>query len=250
MPRFQDRRSGNLIDQYPVPETRNKSDLQAEVVDIETVSGLTDGELEALIVLGQANFHTADEFRAHINDVKDRVLQQIRLWELDTQVINFDELIATFLYFDPALNGAVESVCGEELGNEATEVLQNSGKWRHNTNHTHEIVLDLGNPEVLDAINIPLEVGANNSHQLRNVDVFAAKLLSNIDELQNQMLTSVDFVNVGADNIHVFVNPKGGSTKKARYVKLTNIDTDHPTNIIRVREILVRVIPRFFFDEE
>lgn len=247
MPEFQHRVGAQNIDQYSEPLRINKTTLQAEVVDLDAAIALSDPQLNSLITLSALSKTNAQDLRDFWTDLKEKTQQRIRIWELDTQVLAFSEILPTFLHFDVALGGAVQSFCGEEVADPATNVLAALNKWAHLVNEQHSITLDLGNPEVIDAINIPIEVAANNAHQLRGVDVFAAKVLANIDDPINKMITAFDFATVGSDNIKVFLNPKnGGTTKRARFVKLVNIDTDNPTNNMRIKEILVRVLPKFF----
>ena len=245
MAKFQNRVGGENIDQYAVPLRRNKTTLQAEIVDIDTVLALTDGELEAVIKLGTLNFFTAQDFRDNITDIKEKTQQQIRLWELGTQIISFNDILPTYLFFDTALGGAVQSKCGEEVGNPATNVLTSGSKWVHLLDEPHEIVLDLGNPEVIDGIAVRIDAGVNASHQLRGVDVFAAINLGGIDNISNQILVAQDFATLDDNNEVSFPQ-----NKKARYVKLTNIQTDDAQNKMRIKNIKVRVIPKFFGEGE
>lgn len=244
MAKFQDRKGGQNIDQYNAGADRNKTNLEADLVDIDSLLAIPDADLQLLIDDGGTRFDDVTEYKDGLRNTRGQIVQQIRLWQMDTQVLQFDEIVPSLLLFDPGLGGAVVSKCGEEVGNEATGVLQNAGKWFHLFDHSHEIVLDLGNKEVIDAVSIPLQAGDSDDHQLRGVDVYAAGSLAKIDDTENLMLTAVDFATLDDDNIQAFA-----ASKKARYLKLTNIDTDDGTNKLRIKKICVRVIPKFFGEE-
>lgn len=245
MPKFQDRVGPENLDQYDKPLRRNKTALEATVDDLDITLALTDPQLQSVINALEFSMQTAAELRVSLLDDRQAFVQQLRLYELDTATLSFDELQATYLLFDTAFGGAVVSKCGEEAGDPAVNVLANVDKWAHLFDHTHEIVLDLGSEETIDGISIPIEAGSNATHQLRGVDVFAAKNANKIDDAENKMLTAVDFATVGGNNEHLF-----GSQKKARYVKITGFTTDNPGNNMRIKSILVRVVPKFFKEEE
>ena len=245
MPKFQDKIGGNRFDQYGVPDQRLKDALAAEVVTIDAALTVPETTIDQILsIAAERSATTGAAVLSELQDRRNKRQQQIRLWELSTQQIIFEEPIATLLRFDPALGGAVQSVCGEEVGNEAVGVLTDGGKWNHLLDEPHSIVLDLGNPEVFDAVGVSIDAGVNTSHLLRGVDVFASIGLSGIDDPANQILTAVDFATLDSDNLTVLA-----SNKKARYVKLTNITTDNPQNSLRVKCIKVRVVPKFFGEE-
>lgn len=242
--RFQHKVGGNIIHQHERPIVLDKALAIQNIIDTDTLLLLSDQEI--LLFFESLSIPlTASEYRQALQDQKEEYQRTVRLWEMDTVQIILDELQPTWLLFDPNLGGAVQSVCGEEVGNEASNVLLENTKWAHLFDHAHEIVLDLGNPETIDGIAIRIDAGVNASHQLRGVDVFAAKALSQIDNPDNQMLSGVDFATLDDDNQILF-----GRTKRARYVKLTNITTDMGGNQLRVKNIKVRVVPKFFKEPE
>lgn len=240
--KFQDRIGANIIHQHEDPLILDKAATEQIVANLDFLISLSDSEVGILLAaLAPTIYETAEDFRSALQDQKEAYQRVIRLWEMSTLPLTIDEIQPTWLLFDPALGGAVQSVCGEEIGNEAVNVLEQNTKWAHLFDHSHEIVLDLGNPETIDGISIEIDAGVNSSHQLRGVDVFASQALGQIDNPDNQMLSGVDFATLDDPNIQLF-----GRNKRARYVKLTNITTDAGANQLRVKNIKVRIVPRFF----
>lgn len=244
MPRFQDRVSKNNIDQYE-PKRINKDDLTTEIENIDAVLDLTDAQFVALSELGvlSPTFSTVDEMRAAMTNLREKKQQRIRLWELDTQPITYDNLVPTLVLFKPKLSGSVVSVCGEEVGLLASNVLQNGGKWGHDQNHSHEIVLDLGNSETIGGVGVDIDLDTDTQHKLRSVDVYAAKSVGGLNRASNMVLSGTDFATEDSDNLATFAQ------KKARYVKFTNIDTDDGSNSLKVKAFKVRVVPKFFGED-
>lgn len=245
MPKFQDKVGAENIDQYDKPLRRNKTALEATLTDLDVTLALTDPQLQSVINALEFSMQTAAELRVSLLDDRQAYVQQLRLFQLDTVALEFDELQPTYLLFDATLGGAVTSKCGEEVSDPAANVLGNAGKWAHLFDHSHEIVLDLGSEETIDGISIPIEAGSNATHQIRGADVYAAKALNKIDDAENKMLTAVDFATVDDNNEHLF-----SGEKKARYVKLTGYTTDNVNNNMRIKSILVRVVPKFFKEAE
>ena len=240
--KFQERIGPNKLHQHDSPRTLVKDEILLALTQTNLIEALSDEELAIFVeIFDPSRYATVADVRNALAEYRDILQRAIRLWELDTQAVVIDEIQPTFLLFDPALNGAVHSVCGEEVGNEAVNVLEENGKWAHFVNEPHEIILDLGNRETIDAISVRIDAGVNASHILRGVDVFASIHENQITNLDNQVLSGVDFATLDDDNIHEF-----GQNKRARYVRLTNITTDDVENKLRVKNIKVRIVPRFF----
>ena len=243
MAKFQHRIGGQQIDQFS-KSTINKTELQNEIADLDAVIALPDATLDGVLATLPGDFADAAAYRNFVQDRRDLKAQQVRLWELDTQQLIKDEIVATLVRFDPTLGGAVDSFCGEEVGNEAAKCLTVAGKWQHAVDEQHSIVLDLGNPETIDAVGVHIDAGVNPTHQLRNVRVSASKAKVNLDD--NVVVASADFATLDSDNLTLL---DGGAKKKARYVRFDNIDTDNANNNMRVAYFLVRVVPKFLNEE-
>lgn len=243
MPRIIDRVGAENLDHYEAPLRYNKTTEEAAITDLQVILDLTDAQLTPLLPFITPGVNSVAEFRSFITAERQGKIRIVRQWSLDTVTLELEDLISTYLLFDTALGGAVQSKCGEEVSGPATNVLANAGKWAHLTDEAHSIVLDLGTDETIDGISIPIEAGANATHQLRGVNVNAAKALPKIDDTENRVLTDVDFATVDAANEITF------PSHRAQFVKLSNITTDHNSNSLRIGSILIRVNPKFFGEE-
>lgn len=141
---------------------------------------------------------------------------------------------------------AVESFCGEDVGEEAVQSIDgvNSTKWKHTADERHSIIYLLRSyPKKISKIRFRYNATEPVTEQLANVDVHAAKNLAKIDDAENILETGINItwpIGQGAIWVeHTLANKKAN----ARYIKLL-MDTAHASNTLQMREFAVWVETR------
>lgn len=221
------------------PEPYNKTD---DITERDRLQAILDADVairtELAVCLGSSDLQSFDDFiQDEIDDIKDR----LDYYDYDTRAHNMTVMDGA--WFSP---DSVNSVLGEDVGNEATKSidLNTVTFWRDSTNHQHVIIYQLRDyAKKISKIRFFYGAGLSARERLNNMDVHAAKAVNNIDNPENILETGINITWPGVGG--AFVEHTLASKKnKARYVKLVIDDTDNGNNQCQIREFEVWVEAR------
>lgn len=252
--RFYERLNGTKIRLWQVVAKFDKDTLSGDVSELTELLSLSDGAKEQLIeksldLLGsnpdpeQTQIENFDESRQKL---KEQYQDLLDYWDMDRlPASGIEEIVDSYIDLSKINQGSgalIYSVCGEDGSNPSG--LAVDGKtgthWQHSVDELHSITIDLNYPKTIGGIRfwIPND---NAPFQLRNVVLRGSQNINMIDNENNLIASGIDFTGDGSYSEYEFV-----SNKKLRYLKLENISTDHGSNTIRIREIELKSIHKFY----
>jgi len=251
--RFYEKVGGNQIRIWQIIESFQKDELKGDIDELKELESLSDGAKQQLIdnssdLLGNNPDVTKTplEIFDTINRKKKQKLQDLLdYWVMDTiPASGLDDIQTSWIDLSKLAqnSGAViKSVCGEDVGDDAIKAVNGSlvGFWQHDLDEQHSITIDLTYPKVIDAIRLWIP-NTNTQFQLTGVDIRGATSITGL--ANNLLATNISFSGDGQWVAHVF----SGGKKRIRYIRLENINTNHAQNEIRVREIELRALTKFF----
>ncbi len=140
------------------------------------------------------------------------------------------------------------SLCGEEIGQEATKAIDGNSAtfWRHSTDHPHVIIFKL-REHTKQIVAFRLLYGANESarERLNDITIRAAKGLANIDDPDNLLEAGINITYPTGIVVDTLVEHTLAKKKnKARWIKVEIGNTDNGQNQAQIREIEFRVETR------
>lgn len=142
---------------------------------------------------------------------------------------------------------SVESFCGEEVGQEASRMVDNNDAtfWRHATNETHILTFLLrGYPKKIERIRFRYGAGESARERLNDITVKAAKGLANLDNPENTLETGINIAWPTGAGLTWVEHTLASKKLKARYVKIEIGNTDNGSNQAQIREFQVWVATR------
>lgn len=218
-----------------------EADDNAELTDITAIQAL--GDSARTYLAGEVGMSLAD----YDKDLQDRE------WELRER-LDYYSVYATRLesltvadgaWFSPV---AVDSSCGEEIGQEASKSVDgnNATFWRHATNHQHSIVYELRSyPKKISKIRFRYGAGESARERLNNMDVHASRGIANIDKPAKILETGINISWPTPGDVWV-EHTLAKKANSIRYIKLVIDDTDNGSNQIQIREFEVWVETKDF----
>lgn len=241
--KFWERLSGSRIQFYKDPLDLRIEDVDAKILEIQTILALDDS-VKALIAAGnpaltEAQFNEAFEDElAEIADQRDY---------FDNSNVTIQEVIDVidFRWMSPAdmslAPGVIVSFCGEEVANPAINAIDGVAgqNWQHDVDEIHELVIDLGYRKRIDGIRIKNTASPGNPLLLSGVQVFVANGINGLDNPANQVGVDLTFLDPND-------NDRTLTTKTGRYIKIQIGSTAHGSNHITIRDIEFRTRPRTF----
>lgn len=221
------------------PELFTLANDNAALTDNLEIQGLSDDLRQILgACLGYDTLAFYDDFlRDEEFDIRDR----LDYYSYDTRVES--PTVADGAWFTPI---AIESVCAEDVGNEAVDIIDENTAtfWRDSTNHQHVIVFELrAYTKKISKIRFFYGAALSARERLNNVDVHASKALANIDNAGNILETGINIAWPGVGGVYV-EHTLASKKNKARFVKLVIDDTDNGNNQAQIREFQVWVETR------
>lgn len=240
--KFWEKITNTEIQFYDEPQDLVTTSIDTQIEDLQELLGLPSSAKE-IIVQSNPAIATEAEFDALFQGDLDRLSDQRDYFgaQAVTVVDNID--VIDHRWMSPADlsvgSGTIESVCGEEVGNEAINAIDGTTttNWQHDINAVHVIVIDLGYPKRIDGIRIRNAAVPNGATQLSGVDVDVAITVANLDDPSNRVGTALEFTDPGDNDRNLTIH-------NGRYVRLTIASTGHAQNNITLREIELRTKPR------
>lgn len=229
--------AGTDLGIFDDPGIFNKTTDLGLLADVEEIQALADSIRTLLATCAGISLADYDTILA---DKFDMLSERLDYYDYSTVVKN--TTVMDGAWFTPIL---VDSFCGEDGANVADNSIDgtNNTNWRHNFNHRHSIVYELrGYPKKIEKIRFRYGAGLLNREQLSNLDVRAARELSNIDEPSNLLESGINITWPLVGN--VFVEHTLATKKnQGRYIKL-EFDTAQGSNDMQMREFAVWVTTR------
>lgn len=204
----------------------------ADVVAIQAADDLVRAELAF------CKGSTLEDYDAFLEELFDRLSDRIDYYTYDTAVQNTTYYEGA--WFSP---DSIESVLGEDVGNEADKSIDGNTVtfFRDSQNHQHEIIFQLRDyPKKISKIRFFYGIGESARERLNNMDVHAAAGIGNIDNPENILETGINIAWPTPGDVwveHTLAQKKA----RARYIKLVIDDTDNGNNHAQIREFEVWV---------
>lgn len=231
--------AGSDLGVFDDPGIYNKTQDIADLAIVTEQQALANSIRTLLAV---CNLQTLAEYDEMLSDLFDELSERIDYYDYNTTVKN--TTVMTGAWFSPT---EIQSVLGEDLGNEATKSIDgnNTTFWRDSTNHQHVIIFKLRDyPKKISKIRFRYGAGESARERLNNMDVHASKGIANIDNAENILETGINISwPVAAGEVwveHTLATKKN----RARFVKLVIDDTDNGQNQAQIREFEVWVETR------
>lgn len=201
-----------------------KADLQAELTYLEELQALS---LEAR-TLSNCSELTREDYDDFILDQIERIKDILDFFDYDTKVVNLT--VANGAWFKME---AVESFCGEEVGQEATlSIDDDTGTfWQHNVDHAHEITWRLRTYRKRIS-KVRVYLGTNARSKLENLDIYAANSIGGLTLPSNLAVTGASVATEDAWNEIEFTTEQIG-----RYVRFAGFDSQNTLDQARIREV-------------
>lgn len=228
---------GDQLRLYIDPEEYSEANDQAALAEIQEIEALSDN---VRAQLGLCNgFGNLADYDEHLEEKRFEIEDRLDYYSYDnrTETLN----VRDGAWFSPE---AIESFCGEDGSDPAANSIDgnNSSVWRHSANERHSIVYRLRSyPKKITRVRFRFNVSLPVIEQMVNLDIRAAKALSQIDEPRNllEQGLNIDWGLVGGWVEHTLATPKFN----ARYIKL-EFDTNQVNGHGQIREFEVRVETR------
>lgn len=240
--KFIERENNTTLNAFDAPRALDKDEGDARILEIQDI--LDDPSYKkSLMISGVPAASSEEEFdalhEAELNVLADQA--DFYSNETVTVVESFDAI--DYRWMTPAdLNlgpGVIESFCGEEVSNPASNAIDglNNTNWQHDLDHEHEIVIDLGYIKRIDGIRINLTASPAVPLQLSGVQVYVAGTVAKLADANSHVGVDLEFTD-GGDNDRTL------TIRNGRYIKIVVGSTGHGSNHITVRDIQFRMKPR------
>lgn len=210
------------------------------LLDVLELKGLSDGQRAE--VGACRGFETLAAYDQQLDDEENEVRDRLDYYAYDTVVKNVT--VADGAWFTPI---GVQSVCGEETGQEATESIDgdDASFWRHSTDEQHVVIYELrGHPKKISKIRFRYGAAESARERLNNMDVHAARAVANLDDPENILETGINIAWPTGAGLTWVEHTLASKKNKARFIKLVIDDTDNGNNQIQIREFQVWVETR------
>lgn len=253
--RFYERLNANKIRIWQVTTEFDFETVKGDISELKELIELSDGAKEQLVLKSPELAGTMPDPEKSIvenfdevNEKKREQLQNVLdYWDMDRiPASGIEEVVDSYIDLSKINQGSgalIESFCGEELLNPASNAIngQNGNHWEHILDGPHFITIDFNYVKTIDAVRVWIP-NNNAPFKLRDVVLKGSQNINQIDNEGNIIASGVDFT--GDNSWAEFEFP--GGNKKMRYLRMENMSTDHILNTIRIREIEVRSIVKFY----
>ena len=252
---FYERKSGTKILRWQVIEEIDKDTLSGDIAEIKELEALADGTKQQLVntasnLLGPNPDQTKTDiqnFDANQKKKREKFQDILDYWDYDRlPASGIDEIQASWIDLGKLVEGSgavIESACGEDVGFEATRAIDGAvgSHWSHGVDERHSITVDLNYPKIIDGIRLWIP-STTTRFQLSDVVIRCAASIGGINSPANLVASGIAFA--GDGNYAEYMFP--GGNRRARFIRLENMQTDHASNFIRIREIELHAKVKFF----
>lgn len=225
--RFYEPQSGDLA-LWKDPGLYVKVDLEAELAALEELIALSP-EARAL-ANGELDREDWDEWS---DQQRTRLKDLIDFFDYENKNLSLN--VKDGADFTPV---AVESFCGEEVGQEADLTIDglNNTFWEHREDHVHDIVWQLRDyKKRMESLEV--RIGSSVRNLLTGVDIYIADNIPALSQPNRLVASGVDFVVPNSWETVDF-----GSKWNGKWIRFANFGSQHASNEIRIQEIKVRVV--------
>ena len=234
--KFWERMSANKVRFYGTPADYHKDELLADIAELRAVLDVP-GSVKEIMVAAMPMVDTIEAFDKGYQSEIGRLADMVDYFGYESE----EETISTFSFgwmspADMALGPAtVVDVCCEEIGNEAAGAIDGVGSntWKHQENHAHHLVLDLGYNKRIDGIRFKKTASPPAATDLIGVDVRVAGGLAGLEH--PEALVGSDLMADRPGDNDFMLTPRTG-----RKVKITVNSTGAGNNSITIRDIEFR----------
>lgn len=241
--KFWEKLNNNRIQFYDEPADFIKADLEAELVEAQSILALPDN-LKMLLAGNNPGFESEDDFTDHYEGIIADLAERLDYYDHDT--VDETVTVITDTWLSPAdakLGPAiVVDVCGEEATYEAVNAIDgaNGTQWRHDANEVHVLTFDWGYKKRFNGMRFSLPATSPNVRMyLTDFDLRIAGNLNGLDDPANEVITGGAMAGTETGDVDFMFSNKNG-----RYVRLTVNATAHTNNNVRIREILLQAVAR------
>lgn len=240
--KFWEQESATELRFYTDPAVFILADVTARIAELQANLALPDHQKALMTV--PAGVQTNAEFDQFFTDELELLADIADFFAYAPRIETLN--VADFAWMSPADltlgPGTIDSVCGEEIGNEAVLAIDGvpaGSNWQHDTDHAHSITIDLGYTKRLDGIRFDLPASPGAALILHGIDVYVAKKLANLPDNQ---------VGFGLD---MGVSPSGPidfnlTAHNGQFIQIDVASTDHASNHITIRDLEFRMRTRTF----
>lgn len=215
------------------PTIYTKADIPGDITTLEAILALSDDAKTWIISQSRTLYQSISDFNDAVQDEVDKLKDILDYFDYvtkNTTITNYDGMWMT--------PEAVESVCGEDTGQEATLSIDgtNSTYWEHDVNEAHEIVYRI-RPYLKKCSKIRLRLPTAVKAKLHNLTVHAAQSISGLSNNDNKVIDDISPVWIEQSwNEFVF-----DFKRRAKYLKLSGFGSENANDYIRIYEIDVWV---------
>jgi len=251
---FYERKSATKIFRWQVVEEIIKDDVVGDINELKELEALSDGTKEQLLdkapeLVGPNPDQTktlVENFDVTIKKKREKFQDLLDYWDYDRlPASGIEEIQASWIDLHKLAGGSgsvIHDFCGEDVSFEVGRVIDGAigTHWSHDVDERHSVTIDMTYQKVIDGIRIWIP-NDTTRFQLSDVVIRCAASIGNINTPENLIASGVSLAGDASWAEYIFP-----SKKRTRYIRLENIDTDHVSNSIRVREIEVRAYLKFF----
>lgn len=240
--KFFERQNATTLNAFDGPAELLKATADARILELQDILTQPD-YIKGPMAAGIPGVGTEAEFDAFFQDELEILGDQGDFYDNSTvtRVESFNAVDHRWMSpSDLRLGpGTIQSVCGEEIGNEAIQAIDglNNTNWQHDFDHVHDLTIDLGLKKRIDGIRIKLTASPGTPLQLSGVQIFVAGSVAKLTD-------SASHVGVNLAFTDPLDNDRNLTIRNGQFVKLEIGSTAHPSNHITIREIQLRVKPR------
>lgn len=206
------------------PDTFVEEDLQAELDELLELQALSEEARD----LTNCPELTRDDFDTFILSKIDMLKDILDFFNYDNKPLALN--VKDGIWFTPI---AIESVCGEEPGQEATLTIDgfNNTYWEDRTDEPHNIIWQLRDYKKRMS-KLRVRVGSSSRNLLTGVDIYIADTVGALDNPGRLVVSGLDLVVPNSwEEIDL------GSKWNGRYIRFTGFGSTHASNQVRIQEI-------------
>ncbi len=201
-----------------------RADLEDELAATEEIMALSDDA--RTLLAGPGGLEAYDE-SLELN--KERLSNLIDFFDYSNTVLNLN--VKDGAWFTPV---AIESVCGEDTGQEAILTIdgQTNTYWEHDVDEQHNIIWQLRD-YTKRIVKLQVRVGGSGRNLLTGLDVHIA---DNVADLSNVGSRVIENGSLTVPNSWEELT-WGPSKKNGKYIKFADFQSQHANNYVRIQEI-------------
>jgi hypothetical protein len=243
--KFFERENSTTLNAFDGPAELDKAVADARILELQDILSQPD-YVKATMVAGVPGVQTEAEFNAFFEDELHTLGDQGDFYANETVTVpeSFDAVDHRWMSpADLRLGpGTIQSVCGEEVGNEAIQAIDgvNNQNWQHDFDHVHDIIIDFGLIKRVNGIRFNLSAVPAGPLQLFDVQVFIAGTVAKLTDPASHVGVDLTITD-GGDN------DRNLTIRNGRFVQIQIGSTGHVSNHITIRDILFRMKPRTAF---